>query len=110
MLGETLRCIRAAYENMSVKEVAKGIGISSSYISEIENNKKKPSLKTLNKLSILYKIPLSKIMELDEYNDKCTDLSFQRTLLRILEYYIANNECEKDNSKNGNPKQHVKIK
>lgn len=109
MISETLRCIRIANENMDIKEIGNRIGISSSYISEIEHNKKNPSMKILRKLSELYNMPLSKVMELDEYNDKCTDLSFQKTLLRVLEYYLANNESEKANSIDENPKQHVKM-
>lgn len=110
MLSETLRCIRVANENMKVKEVAKEIGISWSYISEIETNKKKVSLKTLKKLSSLYNIPLSKIMELDEYNDECTDFSFQKTLIKVLEYYIANNECERNTSNDKDQIQFVKVR
>lgn len=95
MIGETLRCIRIANENMKIKDVAEKTGITSSYISELEGNKsKKPTLKSLKKLSEVYNIPSSKIMELDEYNDECKDLSFQRTLIKVLEYYI-----EKSNGK-----------
>lgn len=99
MLGETLKCIRIANENMKLHETARGIAVSSSYISEIENGKKNPSLKNLKKLSLFYNIPLRIIMELDEYNDTCSDLAFQRTLLKVLEYYLANSKLKKDNSK-----------
>ncbi len=105
MIGETLKCIRTANEDMKLKDVAEKTGYYSSYISELETGKKKPSLKSLRKLSELYDMPLSKIMELDEYNDECTDLSFQRTLIKVLEYYI-----EKSNSKDGTQKQKVKNK
>lgn len=110
MLGETLRCIRIGNENMTIKEAAQGIGIASAYLSEIENNKKKPTLKKLEEFSLFYDMPLSKIMEIDEYNDTCGNFRFQRTLIKVLEYYIKNNEYEQDNSKDENPNQFVKTK
>jgi len=87
MLGYTLRLIRIA-NDISIKEVAIKTNISPSFICEIEKNKKKPSLELLNKLSQFYEIPSSKIIELCELAEiKC--LSYQKLLIKILEYYLS---------------------
>ena len=50
MIGEALRLLRI-FNGYKSAEMAKKIGISQSYVSEIENGKKQPTLEILNKYS-----------------------------------------------------------
>lgn len=61
MLGEALRLIRVFHDSKTA-ELAKALGISPSYISEIENNKKTPSLDTLKKYADYFDTTVSAIM------------------------------------------------
>lgn len=61
MLGEALRLIRV-YHDMKQKEAAAFIGLSVSYLSEIEKGHKVPSLYVIDKYSEKFGIPVSSIM------------------------------------------------
>jgi transcriptional regulator with XRE-family HTH domain len=61
MLGKALRLIRVFYD-LSQKDLAEKLGISKSYISEIESGKKTPTIDLLNKYSNFFDIPTSSIM------------------------------------------------
>lgn len=61
MLNQALRLIRT-YHDYSQTELCSELGISNSYLSEIESGKKKPSLDTLKKYSEMFDIPLSSIL------------------------------------------------
>ena len=53
-IGEILKKLRLLY-SVSAKDLAHDINISPSYLSEIENSKKTPSLELLNKyLSLIH--------------------------------------------------------
>jgi transcriptional regulator with XRE-family HTH domain len=56
-IGKNLRLIRA-HKNVTMDELAHGIGMSKSTISQIESGQKKPSLSTLEKLSTFLKVPI----------------------------------------------------
>ncbi len=88
MLGNILKIIRIANDNMSVKDAASKMGVSSSYITEIENGNKTPSLNTLRKFSIVYNIPVSRIVGLDEQEED-EKMSYQELLRNVLQYYIS---------------------
>ena len=99
MLGETLRIIRIANENIKIKNVALAVGVSPSYMSEIENCKRTPSLKLLYKLADFYTIPINQIFIIDHLAE-IHYLSFQKTLKLVLDYYISKeNEIKKDKVK-----------
>jgi transcriptional regulator with XRE-family HTH domain len=61
MLGETLSAIRR-FHSLTLTEAASQLDIAKSYLSEVENGKKEPSLAVLKKMSEVYKIPVSHIM------------------------------------------------
>lgn len=88
MIGYILKLIRVANNNMSTKDVAKMLDVSSSHISLIEKGDKKPSLTMLKKISSVYNIPLSEILLFDEIQEQ-KGLNYQQTLKMILEYYVA---------------------
>ncbi len=64
-MGETLKLLRIFFGYKSV-EMAKKLEISQSFLSEIENNKKNPTLELLNKYSKVLNIKVSTIILLSE--------------------------------------------
>ncbi len=65
MIGDILKKTRAIY-GYKAKEMSALLDISPSYLSEIENNKKKPSLELLEKYSKIYDIKLSSLILMSE--------------------------------------------
>ena len=68
MLGETLRRLRGIY-GYSAKEMSERLGISGSYLSEIEKGKKPPTLDLLNRYSKILGIRTSSLMRFSEEFD-----------------------------------------
>ena len=58
MIGDTLKRTRKIY-GYTATELSRLLEISPSYLSEIENNKKQPSLEILERYSKTYGIKLS---------------------------------------------------
>lgn len=69
MLHEALRLMRV-FHDLPQKELAEKLGISKSYLSEIESGKKTPTLDLLNRYSDLFDIPVSSIMFFGESLNK----------------------------------------
>ena len=65
MINRALRLIRV-YHDLSLSDAAQRIGLSKSYISEIERGRKKVSLDVLNKYSLAFDIPISSMMLFSE--------------------------------------------
>lgn len=65
MIGDVLKLTRAIY-GYKANEMSSALGISASYLSEIENNKKQPSLELLEKYADIYGIRLSSLILLSE--------------------------------------------
>lgn len=65
MLNEALRLIRA-YHDISQTRLCHELGISNSYLSEIESGKKQPSLELLKKYSEHFEIPISSLLFFSE--------------------------------------------
>ncbi|MCC8157840.1 MAG: helix-turn-helix transcriptional regulator [Phascolarctobacterium sp.] len=65
MIGEMLKKTRLIY-GFKAGEISELLGISKSYLSEIENDKKKPSLDLLKKYAEIYDIKLSSLILLSE--------------------------------------------
>lgn len=68
MIGDTLRRLRGIY-GYSAREMSNQLGISSSYLSEIENGKKQPSLDLLEGYSEVFNIRLSSLLRFSEDYD-----------------------------------------
>lgn len=111
MINETLKAFRIANEDISLKDLSKKLDISSAYLSELESGKKKPSISILKKLATFYNIPLSKLVEIDEYNDSLIndDLSFQKTLYKVLKYYTDKDDFKNNNLDNNKDGSFIKI-
>jgi transcriptional regulator with XRE-family HTH domain len=71
MIGKALRLLRV-YHDLKLGELAKLITISPSYLSEIENGKKKPSLELIEKYAEFFKIKPSAILFFSESLDNET--------------------------------------
>lgn len=65
MIGDVLKRTRAIY-GYKATEMSSMLGISTSYLSEIENNKKQPSLELLQRYSNILGIKLSSLILLSE--------------------------------------------
>ena len=52
-IGNELRSLRKA-KNLHVKDIAEDVGVSSTYISEIERNNKVPSNELIEKMAVVY--------------------------------------------------------
>ena len=69
MIGDVLKRTRIIY-GYKASEMSSELGISASYLSEIENNKKQPSLELLQKYANIYGIRLSSLILLSENMDE----------------------------------------
>jgi transcriptional regulator with XRE-family HTH domain len=69
MLNEALRLIRV-YHDLRQSEAAEKLGVSNSYLSEIESGKKKPSLDLVEKYAEAFQIPVSSILFFSENMNK----------------------------------------
>lgn len=65
MLNKALRLMRV-FHDLSQKDLAEKLGISKSYLSEIESGKKTLTLDLLNRYSGIFDIPPSSIMFFSE--------------------------------------------
>lgn len=61
MLHEALRLLRV-FHDLSQKDLAAKLGVTKSYVSEIEAGKKIPTLQLLERYAQVYNMPLSSIM------------------------------------------------
>ena len=68
MLNRALRLLRT-YHQLTQVELAKRLGISNSYLSEIESGDKAPQLDLLGKYSEIFKMPTSSILLFSESMD-----------------------------------------
>lgn len=87
MIGDVLKRTRIIY-GYKANEMSSELGISASYLSEIENNKKQPSLELLQKYADIYGIRLSSLILLSENMDEAEKsgkgTSFVRNLMAHL--------------------------
>lgn len=92
MLGEALRLVRV-FHDCKLGELAEAIGMSPSYISEIEKGKKTPSLSTLNKYAEFFDTSVSALLFFSEELDKedrgllrkSVHVAMRKRLIRFLQ-------------------------
>lgn len=65
MLSEALRLLRV-FHDMKQGELAERLELSKSYISEIENGNRTPSLEVIEKYADFFNVPVSSIMFFSE--------------------------------------------
>lgn len=68
MIHQALKKIRE-FHNIKQSELSIQLGISNSYLSEIESGKKSPSLELLDKYSEIFNIPVSSLILFSETLD-----------------------------------------
>lgn len=61
MLSETLRLLRV-FHDMKQNELAERLGVSKSYVSEIENGNRTPSMEVIERYAATFKVPVSSVM------------------------------------------------
>lgn len=96
MLGRALRLIRV-FHDMPQGKLAQRLGISNSFLSEIETEKKTPSIDLLNKYSAIFDIPMSSILLFAENMDspgRPRKKWIADKILRLLEYVDARSREE----------------
>jgi len=95
MLNEALRLIRA-YHDISQTQLSSELGVSNSYLSEIESGKKSPSLDLLKKYSEYFDVPVSSLIFFSENldNTKISDklrVGTARKIVSILQWVEQKN-------------------
>lgn len=94
MIGDVLKRTRAIY-GYKASEMSSLLGISNSYLSEIENNKKQPSLELLQNYSKVLGIKLSSLILLSENfeeaskNDQSQEF-IKNMMLRLINFMSKN--------------------
>lgn len=83
MYGSTLKQLRMIY-GFTAKEFAEKLEISAGYLSEIENEKKQPSLELLNRYSTLLDIKLSTLILITEENESLIGEGKGRLFIRKM--------------------------
>lgn len=72
MTGEVLRLLRI-FNNIKASDLANQLGISKSYLSEIEHDKKKPSIDIIEKYAELMNVKPSTVLLFSEALDEDSD-------------------------------------
>lgn len=96
MINKALRLIRT-FHDVNQSEMSCRLGISKSYLSEIESGKKQPTLDILEKYSAEFEIPLSSILFFSESIDSNKlgekfRLVLAKKVVSILEWNQNRNE------------------
>ncbi|QXE92553.1 helix-turn-helix domain-containing protein [Geomonas subterranea] len=96
MNGQALKLIRQ-YHNIKQGHLASDLGVSNSYLSEIETGKKEVTIELLNKYSKFFNIPMSSLMLFSENLEDNTisgrfRLSFASKLKQIMEWVVAKDD------------------
>ena len=83
MTNEVLRLLRV-FSNYKSSELAEELGISKSYLSEIEHEKKKPTIELLEKYAKIFNIKVSTIFLFSEAieNDLPTNYDTKQRVAR----------------------------
>ena len=92
MIHQALKKIRE-FHNIKQSELSMQLGISNSYLSEIESGKKSPSLDLLDKYSEVFNIPVSSLILFSETLDdeeaklsKRFKIKSTQLILKILDW------------------------
>lgn len=80
MLNEALRLVRV-YHDLSKAELARELGFSRSFITELEAGHKKVTLETLERYSSYFEIPVSSLMLFAERTEEADFSERARTLV-----------------------------
>lgn len=106
MINEAIRLVRI-FHDIPQNELAEKLGVSKSYLSELEAGKKPVSLALLEKYQSVFNIPVSSLMLFSENldPDRKTDrirVFAAKKVVRLLNW-IAAKDVESGDSKEGHP-------
>ena len=93
-IGQALRLLRV-YSDYKLCKFSQQIGISKSYISEMENGKKVVGMRVLEKYSQFLKLPVSEIVKFSELISKRGIGNITQTVFRQVIQTIRNSPPEK---------------
>ena len=99
VIGDVLKHLRKIYGYKAV-EMSKELGISTSYLSEIENGKKQPSLEHLKKYAQLFGIKLSSLILLSESYEEAEKSGKGTALIRSMMISLINSMSKSAEDKN----------
>jgi transcriptional regulator with XRE-family HTH domain len=90
MYGKALKQIRI-YHGLKQKDLSEDLNLSRSYICELENDSKEPSLDVLKKYSNYFEIPVSSLMFLGENLESHTisekfRVNFAKKVLDVMKW------------------------
>lgn len=96
MNGQAIKLIRQ-FHNVKQGELASNLGISKSYLSEIESGNKEVTLALLKKYSEYFNIPMSSLMLFSEKLDDNSisekfRVCFTSKLKQIMEWVVAKDD------------------
>ncbi len=88
-MNELAKYLKELRDELSLRAVAEGTGISNAYLSQLESGKRKnPHPNELKKLAKFYEIPITELLKkagyLDEENE--TAESFEEKIDRLFQY------------------------
>lgn len=90
MIGEAIKIIRV-FNGLTQQDLAGTLGISDSYLSQIESGKRQPTLETISAISSEFRIPVSSLMFFSEQlgsdqspTDRERRLAFGKRLIEFL--------------------------
>lgn len=96
-IGKKLREIRRS-KGFTMKELSNKSKVSQSYISDLENEKNnKPSIDILNKLAKALEVPLTKLLEVEIYDELPLTNNYRDALIGLtnyINYVTRKNNCE----------------
>jgi len=104
MIGDVLKRLRGIY-GYKAAELSSMLGISASYLSELEHNKKQPSYELLNKYAHIFGIKLSSLILLSESYEEAMRrgkgiASIQTMMLRLISKMSSDSEEADQNEQN----------
>ena len=82
MIGETLKYLRV-FSDLTMIELGEKLDLSQSFISEIENGKKQPTLQIIERYADYFSMKPSTILLFSEALDKDTDHSMAGAKQRV---------------------------
>ena len=93
-IGSVIRSLRIL-RNISAKDLAEKTNMSASYICDIEANRRRPTIETLEKISEILEVKLSTLMHFYEEGKKVR-FDNRNLLLTILQYKANKYDTNED--------------
>lgn len=91
-LGQVLKLFRLSVsEDFTAQKLANKMRVSATYISEVENGKKTPSLEGLKKFSKAFNVPASQMVKTQEDANE-NNWSYEKTFLEVVKTYLKYNK------------------